>query len=492
MVRVLTLGLSGLASATLGSAFEYKTRYACGVCREVLRGQSCEVLGRCESPEVLEAQHGCSNVCGEVDDLSPPKADVQGLELRVSKALGSKDYNLLRISAITSSPDPPTADFFDYSAQFKYKWTQFYLHSALKAVTPGQATQITLGGQDITLSLPAKGAGVTGLLIADPCVNSPTGKSWVGCRFGDEFKTIENTPTLINTFASGDNIDFWSITGDNFYDRTGEITADVFSRISLQAKSKIFNTVPGNHDHWALGSPDVASVHDQCGNGFMQYYGQDSYAAKNLTVGSTEAPFDYSINPHRLLGCKKAAESNFIWYNQIGNLGMIGQNGAFGLDDTRPFLQEACAWAANQEDMDVLVLFGHWDVSGMGAEGDMAMPAFYSEVAAMPGCDKFEAKNMLKFVMGHTHCNDPHPHGKVGAGFRVAGFGMDGCGNYGVPLIDTSDNKVRFWYFDTSDSDRLNEVVACVSREGWKSCTSYATLWLNEDIPAREERSMVV
>merc|ERR1712060_799721 len=98
-------------------------------------------------------------------------------------------------------------------------------------------------------------------------------------------------------------------------------------------------------------------------------------------------------------------------------------------------------------------------------------------MAALPGCRDFYERGMLKYVMGHTHCNNPHPHGQVGAGFRVAGFGMEGCGNYGIPIIDTHAGRVRFWYFDTSSDELYEAVMKCVTAKGWRGCTSLATLW---------------
>jgi hypothetical protein len=278
--------------------------------------------------------------------------------------------------------------------------------------------------------------------------------------------------------------DFWGIFGDNFYDRTGDITADVFSRISLAAKSKVFMTVPGNHDYWVMGSPAVSTLADQCANGHMQYYAQDAKAAEALLPGSSGAPFNLSIDPgaHRLLGCNLPAIENSFWYNQVGNLGVVGQSGAYSLEESMPLMKEACAWLGQQPGIEVAMLVGHWDDAGMGADSDMAMPQWYEEMAQLPGCAALDARGMLKFVMGHTHCNDPHPHGKIGAGFRVAGFGMEGCNNFGMPLVDTTEDRVRFWYFDTSSDGLYENVTTCVQSKGWRGCTDLATLWLDEPI----------
>jgi hypothetical protein len=50
--------------------------------------------------------------------------------------------------------------------------------------------------------------------------------------------------------------------GDNFYDRKGDATAAFYDQLTLQAKSKIMLTVPGNHDYCA---PSHLRVHRLCG-----------------------------------------------------------------------------------------------------------------------------------------------------------------------------------------------------------------------------------
>jgi len=217
----------------------------------------------------------------------------------------------------------------------------------------------------------------------------------------------------------------------------------VFGCISLEAKSKILLTVPGNHDYWVMGTPLLGRKKDQCGNGYLQFYAQDAKASENVTAGNKAVPYDFSVNPgdlstnslSALWGCKLPTAHNFWWYNQIGNVGLIGQSGAYSLDDTKPFMAEACEWVAQQSGLQLVVLFGHWDVDGLGADSEMAMPKWYTEMATYPGCKEFNERGMLKFIMGHTHCNSPHPRGEVGVGFRVAGFGMaSSCANYAFRL----------------------------------------------------------
>merc|ERR1712003_432706 len=114
----------------------------------------------------------------------------------------------------------------------------------------------------------------------------------------------------------------------------------------------------------------------------------------------------------------------------------------------------------------------------------MSMPSWYYEMARIPGCDEFANRRMLKFAMGHTHCNSPHEHDEreVVTGFRVAGFGMAGCGNFGIPVLDTTEDSVRLFYFDTSDLPKYSKAIECIVKQGWRACTHLAEKWLDQPI----------
>mmetsp|Transcript_36132 Transcript_36132/g.100336 ORF Transcript_36132/g.100336 Transcript_36132/m.100336 type:complete len:227 (-) Transcript_36132:91-771(-) len=226
----------------------------------------------------------------------------------------------------------------------------------------------------------------------------------------------------------------------------------------------------------------------------MQYYAQDAKSAEAAAPGSGVPPFNFSVDPDAgrplgFLGCNLPAIENSFWYHQVGNVGLVGQSGAYPLEATRPFMREACAWLAEQPGLEVAVLAGHWDRDGSGASPEMAMPQWYAEMTAMPGCAELHERGLLKFVMGHTHCNNPHPKPmgqRHGAGFRVAGFGMGkGCGNFGVPMLDTTGGRVRVWYFDASSDELYAALHDCVQRRGWRRCTHLATLWLDQGIRHR-------
>ena len=71
-----------------------------------------------------------------------PTPSPSGMSVRVSKALGTKGYGKMRLSAIyhtgTDLPEPKAEDVqWTYDAQFKYRWTDNHLRSAVVDVTPG-------------------------------------------------------------------------------------------------------------------------------------------------------------------------------------------------------------------------------------------------------------------------------------------------------------------------------------------------------------------
>lgn len=71
---------------------------------------------------------------------------------------------------------------------------------------------------------------------------------------------------------------------------------------------------------------------------------------------------------------------------------------------------------------------------------------------------------------------------------------MEGCGNWGLPMLDTTDEMARLWYFpivlgptepiEAGDA-RYDRLLACATAQGWRACTHLATLWLNQTLPPR-------
>ena len=446
----------------------------------------------------------------DYNNPAPPLVQPPLVQLRVSKGLGTRPYNTVRVSVITYHNATPPADF-DYSEPFRHRWPQYYLHSSLYTV-PEKTALLSLPSLNATIPLPPMGHGVVGVLIADPCVRFSSITSVTACKYAEKFKTSERTPALLNAFVGGqgNNTDYWGILGDNFYDRTGETTHKIFEQLTLDTLSKPLVTVAGNHDYWILSPSVTLQGYDQYSNGFLQYYPMDTIAAKHAmpgVKGPTATPFNFSVDPDReeRVEDRLPMIDNSIFYQQIGNVALIGFSGAYELNPILSRLREACHWLGSSKGIDVAVLLGHWDVGGLGADGDTATPGMYDHAKTLPGCADFDQRKRLKFVMGHTHCNIPHPHGHNDVGFMVAGQGMSGCGNYGIPLLDTTEERIRMWYFPVVEpkrfdralahrrdwpelevweevDDKYDAVMGCLKKSSWRNCTHLAVLWLDQKL----------
>lgn len=453
-----------------GGAFVYHPKYDCGICEDVVDArqvgeeEACAAFRACAV--VNASVVSCSAMCNRTADPArlvhasrvPPT-----LNLRVAKALGSKDYDLLRVSVVTRAGSEEhvriDATPFDYSDGFKYRWTGYALHSSLVRVHPGEETKMRIQGTDVRLHLPRLGEATVGVVIADPCVTFGDLPNVVDCMFGERYDLARRIPALLNAFVGGElsDVDWWASLGDNLYDRHGAVTEAFFNSLTVETKSRVFMTVPGNHDYWAMGTPLVSTEADHFGNAFMQvrpfgkggrgggsgvpavasrhlrrralplvdqWYGQDTIAAQGLGPGSRAAPFDFSVDPDEgrqsRFGGQIVDINNTFFYNAVGNAGIIGFSGAYTFDETLPLVREAClALEALRPHVRVVLLFGHWDVKNLGCQAKMDVPNYYDVVASLPGCDAFAWHGMLKFFMGHTHCNVPHPHGHVDTGFMV-------------------------------------------------------------------------
>jgi len=468
--------------------------FKCGVCTDIVSGEyDCARYGACDcmGPGILKGIEDCIKYEFCITASGEPKKEEFGL--RVAKGHGLRDYGSVRISIVSDSIVSPAgsgSNFFDYSAQFKYKWTQYYIHSAVKSVIPGQLNNFVLGNRNVSITIPPAGDGVAGVIIADPCFQDTSITALVGCIYAKEFKLATRSPALLNAFVGSFDVDYWGILGDNFYDRTGEGSAIFYSMLNQSVKEKPLITVPGNHDYWILGSPRLSSRNDQCGNGHMQFYAMDSDAAARVPPGSPLAPFNYSVDPRGgfFSACKIASADNSRYFQQMGNVGIIAQSGAYTLEEYMPFVTEACKWLASTPGIEVGILVGHWDNMLLGVQHNMDMPHFYDKVSDVPGCAAFAVAGNLKFIMGHTHCNLPHPHGHVDTGFMVAGQGMTGCGNYGIPVLDTTGGRTRMFYFDTSSDEKYEAVMGCVPKKGWRACINLADVWLDQ--PRKESFSV--
>lgn len=195
------------------------------------------------------------------------------LDIRVSKAYGSKGYEKVRVSVISN--ETIASDIFSYSEEFKYRWTSNVLNTGIVSVVPGATTSFTIQGQTFNIKIPADASPVRGVVIADPCFSN----DYVWCSYGDDFDTFNRSTSILNAIHAHDDSDFWMVLGDNFYDQTGEITEEWFAALSPETKSRVsfiqlpitshtlmttmmvdgqvYGSVPGNHDFWILSAPKV-------------------------------------------------------------------------------------------------------------------------------------------------------------------------------------------------------------------------------------------
>lgn len=447
-------------------------------CRDLFPPDACDsftdVAITTQDPRAICEAHGyCASITNEDWRRFATTQDDTSLDIRVAKAYGSKGYNKLRISVISNATIE--SEIFTYSSPFQYRWTDKVLNTGIISITPGETTSIDIAGEKFDIYVPSPTEGVRGVIIADPCFQS----EWIVCFYQKRFNMFNHSTELINAIHAHDDVQYWSILGDNFYDQAGEATSTFFSALSKQAKLKIFGSTPGNHDFWVNASPKLYVKKDQLGNGFMQYYGQDVAAS----VGSS-VPYDFSVNPDEVEGRDAAyaypPASNYFYYNQIGNAAFIGFSGAHSFDEMTPMFEEACNWAASANP-DVILLLGHWNSEGDGCEEGSTVPEAYENLQSLEACQTVIAK--MKYVMGHKHCNivtEPN------VGYMVGAQGMsdfsDCGGTYGFPVFDSTEGRFRVYYFllNTADGvDNYDSVLSCIKDNGVSGCYHLAEEWTN-------------
>jgi hypothetical protein len=363
------------------------TRFPAEICSEFSIPDTFQVNDKQSSRESCQILNWCST-----SDYLATTAD---LDVRVSKAMGSKGYNQVRISVISNSTID--SELFTYSAPFKYRWTNKYLNTGLVNLTPGQNNHFSIAGKQFDIYLPKENEGVRGLFIADPCFTS----EWVDCKYKDDYQTFNHLTEVLNTLSDRSDIAYWQILGDNFYDLAGDASSTWFSALSDATKTKFLFSTPGNHDFWVGSSPTYACPEDQFGNGLMQFYAQDTMAAND------QSPFDFSVDPddskYNILNNENIPPaSNFFFYNKLGNTAFIGYSGAHSFESMKAYFTEACAWAESVDPATVL-LVGHWNIVGFGGPWSATVPNVYDELARLPECRNVMPK--VKYFMGHKHCN---------------------------------------------------------------------------------------
>lgn len=428
--------------------FVIPSKFASDIPRKNPR-ELCEMLSFCPKPDLV--------------------GDAADIDVRVSKAVGTKGYDQVRVSVISNSS--VSSPYFTYSQPFQYRWTNKYLNTGLVSVTPGQKKVLNIAGKDVSIYLPKETEGTRGVLIADPCITS----KWIVCLYKDKYDTFNRFTQLINAINLNDDISYYQILGDNFYDQEGDASSTFFGALSDAAKSKFLFSTPGNHDFWVNASPLLSVPWDQYGNGMMQFYAQDTLGASGNT------PFDFSINPDGDYGRDRGENippaSNYFFYNKIGNTAFIGYSGAHSYDSMVSYFTEACTWAASANP-DVVLLLGHWNSDGDGCDATSTVPMVYEEMKQLSACQPIASK--LKYFMGHKHCNYVTLKDN---GFMIGGAGMsdkDCNGDFGFTVVDTLNNSFKVYYFPVahaSDYDNYDSILSCIKSNGVAGCYHLAQKW---------------
>jgi hypothetical protein len=199
--------------------------------------------------------------------------------LHVAPGYGSRPYGTVRLTVVDDAGvnrSQDFQDFFQYHAPFQYRWTDRTLYTTLVTVEPGVPTVIPVGGVfNVTVNYPKRSDYTRGVLVADPCYSS----RYMICLFGSLLQIETRLGELLSALGDNNQMDYFGVLGDNFYDRDGTLAPPFFNSLSDATKSKLLITVPGNHDFWIMGTPWLAQPKiDSTGNGFFQYYGQDTLA----------------------------------------------------------------------------------------------------------------------------------------------------------------------------------------------------------------------
>jgi len=416
-----------------------------------------------------------------------PTPTPAGISIRVAKGLGTRGYDTMRLSLIRYDAEQRSSESqwakhnvlssavsdlkWSYSQKFQYRWTFAHLSSSLVNVTPGVAQNFRLDGNVIKVKIPKRTDGSIGILIGDPCIKSPWSDS---CSAGENYRNKQVLQGVLNGMAIHDDLDYWVLMGDLFYDKSGIVTKEFFKGLSLEASAQVQGVTMGNHDYWFGGSPPGDSG-DSFGNGHMQWYAQDTMASET----NASQPFDFSIHPST---GKKAAIENFIWYNMVGNVAMLGFSNAYSWKDSLPHFQKACKWIAFEQPA-LVIIIGHWNGNGMGCPSGMDTNHVYASIKSVEGCDNLGDR--LKYFEGHQHCNY---EAKKNTGWVLGSFGYDdsSCNQFGLPILDTRNGRVKLNYFDLGDKgtkvSNFDEILGCISAKGYSACEHYATAWLDQPL----------
>ena len=91
--------------------------------------QLCVDHSRCESLEEESWRNTAQEAVPPSFAILVKESAQSPLDIRVSKAYGSRGYDKVRVSVI--SEEPVRSDVFSYSEPFQHRWTQYYLNTGL-------------------------------------------------------------------------------------------------------------------------------------------------------------------------------------------------------------------------------------------------------------------------------------------------------------------------------------------------------------------------
>eukprot|EP00913_Durusdinium_trenchii_P007670 g7206.t1 len=201
-------------------------------------------------------------------------------------------------------------------AEFRYRWTDNFLHSALVDAKVG-TNVFSIGGHELQVELPAENGGIRALFWSDPCFSS----KWITCAYAEKFQTFPRSVAMLNNIFADPTMDMFSILGDNFYDQTGELAKTLFNQLSLDVKRRFLLVVNGNHDNWVCGGPNCGGSEDNFGIGQMQYYTADPVASRLVSDNALVSGefMDFSVDPDARKAWKSFQNvgTNFLVAGQI-------------------------------------------------------------------------------------------------------------------------------------------------------------------------------
>jgi len=401
--------------------------------------------------------------------------------VRATMGMYQRGYGKVRLSVITDSPTQPSGLQWQYSKQFAYMWKNHYLHSSIVDVIPGTPTNFMIDNNRVSITIPEENKATRGIFFADPCF---TGASCC-CKYAKDRWIFNRHTDMLNALSDNNDIDFWYVGGDNFYDNTDYWTNQFFGALNTNTKSKMSGMVLGNHDYWLYSNPGSGNSGDQLGIGMTQYYAQDTLASVVLNNGE---PYDWSINPSGKYNWAPppVADKNGIWWFKIGNLGILGYSGAYKWETYQPYLDQMCTQFANDDGVKYVIVLSHWDAltNGYGVQWEMDAPSFVKKMKDMSSCSAF--KYRVKYVDGHDHTNRLYDDG-----FKIGANGYDSGGYWGAvgQLYIKTDDSGRLWAyyleFSNGPDSQFDQLLSCVKSNHLEGCLKNpaVTLWFDSGPP---------